>query len=114
MHATLLRDAVLSAADFPTRMAAAEQCIGKMLDGRRRAAARGSMPWPGRQVWAHASFSANARGRWACHWTDPTTLEAFNRVADRLRTLRILLIVTFRPEFEPPWIGRPLGVVSAA
>ena len=23
------------------------------------------------------------------------------------RTLRVLLIVTFRPEFEPPWIGRP-------
>ena len=22
-------------------------------------------------------------------------------------TLRVLLIVTFRPEFEPPWIGRP-------
>jgi len=34
MHASLLRDAVLSAADFPTRVAAAEQCIGKMLDGR--------------------------------------------------------------------------------
>ena len=24
-----------------------------------------------------------------------------------LRTLRVLLIVTYRPEFEPPWIGRP-------
>jgi predicted ATPase len=22
-------------------------------------------------------------------------------------TLRVLLIITFRPEFEPPWIGRP-------
>jgi predicted ATPase len=41
------------------------------------------------------------------HWTDPTSLEAFGRVVDRLRTLRVLLIVTFRPEFEPPWIGRP-------
>jgi predicted ATPase len=40
------------------------------------------------------------------HWTDPTTLEAFGRVVDRLRTLRVLLIVTFRPEFEAPWIGR--------
>ena len=41
------------------------------------------------------------------HWIDPTSLEAFSRVVDRLRNLRVLLIVTFRPEFEPPWIGRP-------
>jgi class 3 adenylate cyclase len=41
------------------------------------------------------------------HWTDPTSLEAFSRVVDRLHNLRALLIVTFRPEFEPPWIGRP-------
>jgi AraC-like DNA-binding protein len=33
-HALLLRDAVLSARDFPSRIAAAEQCIGRMLDGR--------------------------------------------------------------------------------
>ena len=26
---------------------------------------------------------------------------------DRIRTLPVLLIVTFRPEFESPWIGRP-------
>ena len=41
------------------------------------------------------------------HWADPTSLEVFSRVVDRLRTLRVLLIVTFRPEFDPPWIGRP-------
>ena len=41
------------------------------------------------------------------HWTDPTSLEVVSRVVDRLRTLRVLLIVTFRPEFDPPWIGRP-------
>ena len=41
------------------------------------------------------------------HWTDPTSLEAFSRAVDRLQTLHVLLIVTFRPEFEPPWIGRP-------
>jgi class 3 adenylate cyclase/predicted ATPase len=41
------------------------------------------------------------------HWTDPTSLEAFSRVVDWLRNLRVLLIVTFRPEFDPPWIGRP-------
>jgi predicted ATPase len=41
------------------------------------------------------------------HWTDPTSLETFGRVIDRVRSLPVLLIVTFRPEFEPPWIGRP-------
>jgi predicted ATPase len=40
------------------------------------------------------------------HWVDPTTLEALGRSVDRLRTLSVLLIVTYRPEFEPPWIGR--------
>jgi predicted ATPase len=41
------------------------------------------------------------------HWSDPTSLEALGRTVDRLRTLGVLLIVTHRPEFEPPWIGRP-------
>ena len=41
------------------------------------------------------------------HWTDPTSLELFSRIVDRIPSLRVLLIVTFRPEFEPPWIGRP-------
>jgi class 3 adenylate cyclase/tetratricopeptide (TPR) repeat protein len=41
------------------------------------------------------------------HWTDPTSLEVFGRIVDRVRSLRVLLIVTFRSEFEPPWIGRP-------
>jgi class 3 adenylate cyclase/predicted ATPase len=41
------------------------------------------------------------------HWSDPTSLEAFGRAVDRIATLRALLIVTFRPEFDAPWIGRP-------
>jgi class 3 adenylate cyclase/predicted ATPase len=41
------------------------------------------------------------------HWTDPTSLETFGRVVDRVRSLPVLLLVTFRPEFEAPWIGRP-------
>ena len=40
------------------------------------------------------------------HWTDATSLELFGRIVDRIPSLRVLLIVTFRPEFEPPWIGR--------
>ena len=41
------------------------------------------------------------------HWIDPTSLEALGRALDRTRTLGVLLIVTYRPEFEPPWIGQP-------
>ena len=41
------------------------------------------------------------------HWIDPTSLEALGRTVGRLRTLGVLLIITYRPEFEPPWIGRP-------
>ena len=41
------------------------------------------------------------------HWIDPTSLEVLGRTVDRLKTLGVLLIVTYRPEFEPPWIGRP-------
>jgi len=40
-------------------------------------------------------------------WIDPTSLEALGRAVDEIRTLRVLLIMTFRPEFDPPWIGRP-------
>jgi class 3 adenylate cyclase/predicted ATPase len=40
-------------------------------------------------------------------WTDPTSLETFGLVVDKVRSLPVLLIVTFRPEFESPWIGRP-------
>ena len=41
------------------------------------------------------------------HWIDPTSLEALGRTVNRLRTLGVLLIITHRPEFEAPWIGRP-------
>ena len=41
------------------------------------------------------------------HWIDPTSLEALGLTVERLRTLSVLLIITYRPEFEPPWIGRP-------
>ena len=41
------------------------------------------------------------------HWIDPTSLEMLGRAVDRVRNLRALLIVTFRPDFDPPWLGRP-------
>jgi class 3 adenylate cyclase/predicted ATPase len=41
------------------------------------------------------------------HWSDPTSLEAIGRAVSRVAGRRILLIVTYRPEFDPPWVGRP-------
>jgi hypothetical protein len=41
------------------------------------------------------------------HWIDPTSLEALGRVVDKISTVRVLLIVTHRPEFQPPWTGKP-------
>ena len=40
------------------------------------------------------------------HWVDPTSLEVFGRTVDQIKTLPVLLIVTFRPEFNAPWAGR--------
>jgi class 3 adenylate cyclase len=40
------------------------------------------------------------------HWLDPTTLELFGLVVDRIRDLPALVVITFRPEFVPPWTGR--------
>jgi class 3 adenylate cyclase/predicted ATPase len=37
-------------------------------------------------------------------WADPTSFEAFGRIVDRIRTLKALLLVTFRPEFDVPWV----------
>jgi class 3 adenylate cyclase len=40
------------------------------------------------------------------HWVDPTSLEVFGRTVERIKTLPALLIVTFRPEFNAPWVGQ--------
>ena len=40
------------------------------------------------------------------HWTDPTSLELFARLVDLAVSHRLLMLVTFRPEFSPPWVGR--------
>ena len=41
------------------------------------------------------------------NWADPTSLEALSRLLDVIATQRALLLVTFRPEFHPPWIEQP-------
>jgi predicted ATPase len=41
------------------------------------------------------------------HWVDPTSRELLDLTIERVRNLPVLLIVTFRPEFDPPWTGQP-------
>jgi predicted ATPase len=41
------------------------------------------------------------------HWIDPTTLDVLGRMIDRIRDLPVLLLVTFRSEFQAPWVGQP-------
>ena len=40
------------------------------------------------------------------HWIDPSTREQLDMLVDRVRNLPILLVITFRPEFDPPWTGQ--------
>jgi predicted ATPase len=47
------------------------------------------------------------------HWLDPTSQELLDLTVERVRSLPVLLIVTFRPEFQPPWAGQPQVSVLA-
>jgi predicted ATPase len=37
------------------------------------------------------------------HWVDPSTLEVLTLFLDQVPTMRLLVLLTFRPEFSPPW-----------
>jgi class 3 adenylate cyclase/predicted ATPase len=41
------------------------------------------------------------------HWIDPTTQELLGLAVARVQHLPVLLLITFRPEFMPPWAGQP-------
>jgi class 3 adenylate cyclase len=41
------------------------------------------------------------------HWVDPTSRELLDLTVERVSRLPVLLVVTFRPEFQPGWDGRP-------
>jgi class 3 adenylate cyclase/tetratricopeptide (TPR) repeat protein len=41
------------------------------------------------------------------HWIDPTSRELLDLIVERLGKLPVLLVLTFRPEFQPPWSGQP-------
>ena len=40
------------------------------------------------------------------HWADPSTLEVLTLFLDQVPTTRLLALLTFRPEFTPPWGNR--------
>jgi class 3 adenylate cyclase/predicted ATPase len=40
------------------------------------------------------------------HWADPSTLEFLGLCLDQVPTTRMLLLLTFRPEFTPTWASR--------
>ncbi|HEY7491590.1 MAG TPA: adenylate cyclase, partial [Candidatus Tectomicrobia bacterium] len=40
------------------------------------------------------------------HWADPSTLELLGLLLDQAPTARVLLVLTCRPEFQPPWAPR--------
>ena len=40
------------------------------------------------------------------HWIDPSTLELLGLAIERIRQLPVLALITFRPEFQPPWTGQ--------
>jgi len=41
------------------------------------------------------------------HWIDATTLELVTRLADSIGRARLLVVVSARPDFAPPWLARP-------
>jgi class 3 adenylate cyclase len=39
------------------------------------------------------------------HWIDPTSRALLERIVGLVERLPVLLVLTFRPEFQPPWLG---------
>ena len=61
------------------------------------------------------------------HWSDPTTLETFSAIINRIQDAAVLLVISYRSEFTPPWadlnhvsvhvlnrLGRTLGTAMVA
>jgi class 3 adenylate cyclase len=39
------------------------------------------------------------------HWIDPTSREVLDLTVEKIADLPVLLVATYRPEFQPPWVG---------
>jgi predicted ATPase len=40
-------------------------------------------------------------------WLDPSSRELLDMTVERVADLPVLLVITFRPDFQPPWAGQP-------
>lgn len=47
------------------------------------------------------------------HWCDPTALEALTAIIGDIQDARVLLVITYRPEFDAPWVGQGHVVVQS-
>jgi predicted ATPase len=47
------------------------------------------------------------------HWIDPTSHDLLGRIVEQVSCVRLLLVVTARPEFRPPWSSAPHATVLA-
>jgi predicted ATPase len=47
------------------------------------------------------------------HWIDPSSRELLDRTMQRIANWPVLLVATFRPEFQPPWTGQPYVTMLA-
>ena len=47
------------------------------------------------------------------HWSDPSSQDVLNLAIQRLASHRVLLMVTFRPEFVPAWAGSHMAIALA-
>jgi tetratricopeptide (TPR) repeat protein len=39
------------------------------------------------------------------HWVDPSSRQLLDTMIEAIRAERVLMLITFRPEFQPPWVG---------
>jgi predicted ATPase len=47
------------------------------------------------------------------HWIDPTSRELLDLMVEEIASLPVLLVATYRPEFQPPWVGQSQVTVIA-
>ena len=47
------------------------------------------------------------------HWIDPTSRELLDLTVEKITDLPVLLVATYRPEFQPPWVGQSQVTVIA-
>jgi predicted ATPase len=43
------------------------------------------------------------------HWIDPTSRELLDLTVEKITGLPVLLVATYRPDFQPPWVGGCAG-----